>query len=343
MQKLIWIGTPYFAESLAECGWTTHLMYPADGRAYCWNDLVQAAGFEPDAIVVGDNSRPPFVLGMEHFPCLTVFYSVDSHIHSWHPVYAQAFDSCLVSLHDHIEKFAGPYLPPERVWWSPPFAKAQDQPVNNAEKKWDCLFVGSVKPEIMPKRYKFLTELAELMPALQIRSGNYQELFSYARVLVNQAERGDLNFRVFEALGCGGCLVTPGIGHGQDTLFADGEHLVCYKQDDAADAGKKMRRLLEHPGERERISQNGYAEVNRRHRAIHRAKAFTGHMEILARARSEGLVGRRLAMSREICKSGLSMLYLLWANEMASPEIKESFLAASRGIYGLNGNKGHAS
>lgn len=337
MQKIIWIGAPYFAECLAECGWKTHLIYPADGRVYCWKDLVQASGFEPDVVVVGDHSRPPFVLGVESFPCLTVFYSVDSHIHSWHPIYAQAFDSCLVSLHDHIEKFAGPYLPPERVWWSPPFAKTQDHPGNNEEKIWDCLFVGSVKPDIMPKRHRFLTELAEFLPALQIKSGNYRELFSYAKTLVNHAERGDLNFRVFEALGCGGCLVTPAIGHGQDTLFVDGEHLICYAQDDAEDAAKKIRYLLEHPKERERISQNGYAEVNRRHRAIHRAKAFTEHMEILANERSKGLVERRRAMRMEICKNSLSMLYLLWANEMALPNIKESFLAASRGMYGLNG------
>ena len=117
MRRLIWLGNPYFYSSLAACGWQeTCLCQLETFRILRWRDLVSQAGFEPELLVVADKSTPPFVLGMEEFPCLTVFYSVDSHIHSWHPLYAQGFDACLVSLRDHVPRFAGPFLAGERVF-----------------------------------------------------------------------------------------------------------------------------------------------------------------------------------------------------------------------------------
>ncbi|MFR8275550.1 MAG: hypothetical protein ACLU98_04125 [Desulfovibrio fairfieldensis] len=134
MQRLLWIGSPFFCQSLRSCGWQDVALHNfEDARVFCWEELVRLAGFIPDVLVVADKSRPPFVLGMERFPCLTVFYSVDSHIHSWQPLYAQGFDACMVSLRDDLELFSGPFLPPERVWWSPPFAQDDDQPRPHAQ------------------------------------------------------------------------------------------------------------------------------------------------------------------------------------------------------------------
>lgn len=337
MQKIVWIGNPYFADSLGDCGWTARVLDFVEDRVFCWDDIVREAGFVPDVVVVGDNSRPPFVLGAEEFPCLTVFYSVDSHIHSWHPLYAQAFDACLVSLHDHLEKFAGAYLPQERIWWSPPFARELDRPRPDLSEKWDCLFVGSMNCELMPERYRFLTDLSRRVPDMHIMSGDYRSLFPYARVLVNQAERGDLNFRVFEAMGCGGCLVTPRVEHGLGKLFVDGEHMVGYVPGDAGDAAYKIQFLLDHPDVRDHIRQTGYEEVNSRHRPVHRAMAFTDHLCDLAINGAEEIIRQRIARSGEICKNSLGVPYLLWANEVSAPEIRAAYLAAAKGIYGLKG------
>ena len=160
MRHLLWIGHPYFYADLAACGWQESSFCPLDDfRLFSWHDLVKQAGFEPELLVVADKSTPPFVLGMEDFPCLTVFYSVDSHIHSWHPLYAQGFDICLISLRDHAPLFAGPFLPGERIFWSPPYAPDHARPPEKSSqadgRQWDCLFVGTVN-ENTPGRREFL-------------------------------------------------------------------------------------------------------------------------------------------------------------------------------------------
>ena len=96
-RKLLWLGSPFFSGALSDCGWEVRVHNFEEIAVFAWEDLVRLAGWEPDVLVVADKSRPPFVLGMEAFPCLTLFYAVDTHIHSWYPWYAQGFDACLVT------------------------------------------------------------------------------------------------------------------------------------------------------------------------------------------------------------------------------------------------------
>ena len=340
MQRILWLGGPFFGAELRASGWQDVVLHNfEDDRIFGWNDLVRLAGFTPDVLVVADKSRPPFVLGVENFPCLTVFYSVDSHIHSWQPFYAQAFDACMVSLRDHISLFSGHFLETERLWWSPPFAWEHDQPDPEAQACWDCLFVGNVT-ENMPLRSKFLSALGDQLPGLHVTHGSYRRLFPQGRVLLNHCEHGDLNFRVFEALGCGGCLVTPRVGHGLAELFVDGEHLVGYAPDDVGDALYRIKFLLEHPEVAAHIGAAGLAEVNARHRARHRAQAFTDHLCDLWTCGYEDIVPQRLARSGAVLEQCLRLLYLHWAEECGNPDIRRAYLAAAKGRYGLAGPEG---
>lgn len=339
MQRLLWIGSPFFSSSLRDAGWQDVAIHNfEEPRVYGWDDLVRVAGFVPDVVVVADKSRAPFVLGVEDFPCLTVFYAVDSHIHSWEPLYAQAFDAALVSLGGHVERFAGPFLPPERVWWSPPFAWEEDRPAPEATKEWDCLFVGNVDRETMPRRAAFLDKVGRGLPGLHVTRGDYRALFPHGRVLLNQCEHGDLNFRVFEAMGCGGCLVTPRVGHGMEKLFVDGEHLVGYAPDDAGDALYRIRFLLERPDLIRYIGETALAEVNDKHRAHHRAQAFTDRLCDLWMQGAEELVAARRARAEAVRGEFLRVPYLLWAQEVPQEELKEAYLAAAKGQFGTEGS-----
>lgn len=331
--RLFWIGNRYFCNELPACGWgRIHHFDFRDFRVFGWKELVAEAGFEADVLVVGDKSLPPFVLGMEDFPCLTVFYAIDSHLQSWYPLYAQGFDVCLVSLKDHLPRFAGEFLPRERIFWTPPCVAGDARPPETMpDKQWDCLFVGTVNANT-PMRAAFLKELGRHLPGFHYTSGNFCELFPKGRILLNICENDDLNFRVFEALGMGGCLLTPSIGHGQDELFQDGVHLVLYRQNDVQDALARIRALLDDAPRRERLACAGLAEIDAHHRARHRAQAFTEHMRPLL-AQKEAITAARRARAADIRQHCLKLPYLLWAQEMADEKVKQQYLAAASGRY----------
>lgn len=337
-QNILWMGQPFFAPALKGCGWKNVSMHYLHAfRLFSWNDLLDIAGFEPDIVVYGDMSMPPFILGMEDFPCMTVLYAVDTHIHSWLPFYAQGFDVCMVSLRDHIPNFYGPGLPPERVWWSPPYAPDETGQIEDTNKDWDCLFVGTCNESLMPKRASFLRELGRKVPGLHIETGDYRKLFPRAKVLVNHAEHGDLNFRTFEAPGCGGCLVTPQMGHGFSDIFKDGIHLLAYKPDDPDDAAQKINYLLENPQARENMRHAALMEINSRHRASHRARAFTKNMERISSEGIGSIVEKRRKNAANLRKQCLAIPYLHWAGTITNPEMKRAYLAASRGQFGQHG------
>ena len=350
MQRLLWIGSPFFSDALSFCGWDAVARHNFEHAAvFGWHDLVRIAGFEPDVLVVADKSRAPFVLGVEDFPCLTVFYSVDSHIHSWQPYYAQAYDACLVSLRGHQGSFAGAYLPEERVWWSPAFAWAYDGPEPGIAKDTDCVFVGSVNANL-PLRAAFLERVGAQLPGLRVVTGPYRQLYAHARVVLNHCEHGDLNFRVFEALGCGSCLVTPRIGHGLTDIFAEGEHMLCYGADtadngstvDAATAAgeavAQVRYLLEHPDVAARMRQAALACIDGGHRAVHRARAFSDRVRALLTSDPQ-CVARRRGRAVAIRKDYLRLPYLHWAEELRSTGLSEAYLAAAKGEFGLTGRE----
>lgn len=343
MRRLFWIGSPFFWQSLRETGW--------DEVAFCnfeeprvlgWQDVVRQAGFVPDVVVVADKSRPPFVLGVEDFPCFTVFYSVDSHIHSWQPWYAQAFDACLVSLRDHLPQFAGEFLLEERIWWSPAFAWDEDRPDETAERHWDALFVGTVSDNT-PLRAEFLRALGEAVPGLHVTRGAYRRLYPQARVVLNQCEHEDLNFRVFEALGCGSCLLTPRIGHGLTELFAEGEELVCYAPHDAGDAAARLRVLLAAPGRMNDLRHAGLAAVDARHRAIHRARAFSERLRAFSDEERRCLVEGRRRRAAAIRQQVLRLPCLLWAEDLSASTdplvraLRAAYLAEARNGYSGQG------
>ncbi len=328
MHKLLWIGSPFFSSSLAQFGWEVVVHNFEEPHVYTWPDMVRLNnGVPPDVVVVADKSRPPFVLGMENFPCLTVFYCVDSHIHAWYPKYAQAFDVCLLSLRDDIQSFSNMRLPRERLINTPAFAKMADQP-QEAEKIHDLLFVGKVDPDTMPGRFAFLYALKEHFPNLQVRRGNYRELYPTAHLVLNYAELGDLNFRVFEALGCGACLVTPMVGHGLTDFFTPGEDLFTYPPGDLPALVSLLEHLLTVPQLCAAVAASGLAKVNAAHRAEHRARSFTETINALP---ARHIVEERLSHSEMIRQSYLRLIYLLWAEESHAPALRKAYVLAAKG------------
>mgnify|MGYP000846748322 CR=1 FL=1 len=332
MKRLAWLANPLFAPALAPVlaphGWSVaHAHVPAH-RFFTWDDLVSAFGFAPDALVYGDMSVPPMLLGLERYPCPTVFACVDSHIHAWYPLYARAFDLCLVGLCDHLPEFAGQGSDAARLLWSPPFAAAADRPGPegpDAPKRHDMVFVGKDDPALTPARSALLARLRGRFPGFASLAGPYRQAFHEARLVLNIAEHRDLNYRVFEALGCGACLVTPRIGHGQDDLFCDGEDLFLYDQEDIEGLCRLVETLLADPARCRRVAASGLAKVDAGHRAAHRARTFADWF--LAQPLTD-LVQTRRAAAAKLHARVLRPLYLHWAE--TAPELAGRLLAAAK-------------
>lgn len=331
MPHLCWIGHPYFGAGLASHGWKVTLVERRTPVVTTWDDVLAACGGAPDAVVLADTSLPPILAGVERWPCLTAAHFVDTHIHSWHPLYAQVFDLVSVSLRDHLPRFSGQRLGDGQLLWLPPWAPDGTGP-RAVEKEWDLLFAGTVDPETTPGRHAFLAELGRRFPALHVTSGDFGDLFPRAKVVLNYCERGDLNFRVFEALGTGACLLTPEVGHGQAELFPPGEALFTYPiAGSTADMDALVgaaTALLADPAARDRAGAEGLARVDAAHRAAHRSRDYAA---FLATENAPALTAARLAAAPALHRDVLRLLYLHFAETAPDPTLRAAYLAMATG------------
>jgi len=334
MQNILWIGEPYFAAELENCGFENiHVLAPA-GALYSWNDLVRLAGFTPELVVVADTGGAPFVLGMEDFPCLTIFYSVYSHIHAWHRLYAQGFDACIVTQGGDAAHFGGAFLNPSRIWYMPPFAPSHADETGEYERKWDCLYLTN---PTNPGNLSFGEALCARIPRLTARPGNPAQMYRQARIVTHHVDgHPGLDFSMFEIMASGACLVTPRVGHGMSKLFVDGEHFVQYKYNDAGDAAHHVNFLLEHPELVKYIAQKGKAEIDACHRAVHRAWTFTDHVLELATYDAQAIITERRSNASAVRLKCLSVPYVLCSRQTQGWQ-RAAYMAAARGKFGLDG------
>ncbi|MDR1685613.1 MAG: glycosyltransferase [Desulfovibrio sp.] len=350
---LVWLGNPFFSNSLAAQGLRVLNAPYSPGRIYTPESILElTGGAMPDALLAADESVPPYLLGMEDLPCLTLFYSVDAHIHSWQPIYARGFDLCLVSLKEYLPRFAGsghdasplrarPGTPPEpaplrtkagRVFHFPPYAQDTARPPEPApERGLDMVFVGTLDPVLAPQRCSFIAELKEKFPSLHIARGAFADLYARAKLILNECSRGELNFRVFEGMGMGGCLLTPDIGPSLTELFTPGKELFTYPPYAVGPLTALAERLLADAPVREKTAAAGLAAVDAGHRATHRAKALADILgELFSSGRAAELVAARLRNAPLIRKNFLRPLYLHHAEAIDVDFLRARYLEAAK-------------
>lgn len=324
-RTIAWIGNPFFCEQLPAHGFDV-VRIPLDkAQMLTFDEVESACGGLPFAAVYGDMSTAPLLMNIEAWPCLTVFHCVDAHIHSWYHAYAQSFDLCSIALLDEIPRFKNAILAPEQLLWLPNFAFDDIQPME-CKKTWDVLFVGTVNPRTTPKRYAFLEKLKGHVSGLHVTRGPFRELFPQARLVLNYCELGDLNFRVFEALATGSCLLTPNIGNGQDLFFERGKDLYTYDAKHVGDVVRLIRRCLASPETCKDVAKSGLAKVNNSHRARHRAQAFS---RWISSHDTTALIANRLKKSNDI-REMHRLLYLHLAETLPPSRLQEDYLRMAR-------------
>lgn len=224
-------------------------------------------GFSPEILLFLDDSMPAFLVsGLDTCDIPSVFYSVDTHQHlKSHLSIAPLFDHVLVAQRDYLAEFASCGTP---VSWFPLWAPRSVEP--RAEKRHPAAFVGTLDATLNPRRVRFFSELSRRIP-IHIASGDYAEVFPFAEIVINQTVKGDLNFRVFEAMMCGAVVLTERTGNGLLELFTDGKHLLCYTADDIDEIVERFHDLRRQPARVCELAMAGREEILARHTGRHRA------------------------------------------------------------------------
>ncbi len=250
------------------CGMRPHLEHTITPPIISISDLLAQLphSFSPDRIVWLDNSAPNTVVGLEDCEIPSLMYSVDTHHHYLrHSASAFGFDHVCGAQKDLLEHFSDSKTPTS---WLPLWASEYVEPLK--ERDYGAVFVGTLNRRLNPARVAFFEALQRLIP-IEILEGHFPTIFPKAEIVLNQTVRGDLNFRVFEAMMCGAMLLTERSGNGLLDLFQDGVHLVTYTAHDPFDAAKQVRSLVAQPKLMRTIAQQGRSEILRKHTAMHRA------------------------------------------------------------------------
>jgi len=238
-------------------------------------------GFQPDRIVIFDDSSPLTIFGLDELDIPQFFYSVDTHHHyERHREFIGAVDEVWTAQSDYIEYLEGLG---GKVGWMPLWASVQYD--GSTHKEIDACFVGTLNPLLNPKRVEFFNRLKSRSP-ITVTTGSFQTIFPTARMIVNQTVKQDLNFRVFEAMMSGSLLLTERIGNGLFQLFSDSVHLVTYAPDDDIEAADKIAYYVDHKEEARQIGEAGREEIIRAHLPHHRAQTLLSAISSLTRNRT---------------------------------------------------------
>jgi hypothetical protein len=285
--KILTLHGDYFREPWERAGHEVYLCGDEDAaevRLDAYSTTIEAVlarlGPErrPDVVFWADKSMPIRVLGLDRCPIPKVMWSIDAHHHvAWHALYGTVFDRVLVAQKDFLRRFEAFGVPAR---WLPLYAP-DDRPAEPLpEPRHDVCFVGSVDPLRHRRRGEFLRELGERVD-LVVAAGSWREAYARARIVLNQTVKGDLNFRVFEALCSGRLVLTERTGNGLLDLFADRVHLVTYPAGDVAAAAERIDYYCRRPEERERIARAGRRAVERHRRTARAAEVLACFAQLI--------------------------------------------------------------
>jgi hypothetical protein len=193
------------------------------------------------------------------------YWCIDSHrfnsmMGGWtRAVKAQGFDHIYCTQKDGLEQFRA--AGHSSVAWLPlAFTPDLHYRIPDCPKRFDWCFVGN----ILGGRSETLQSLQSAFPNCFVGRAYGQDMvrvYNESKLIVNLAVGNDINMRVFEALACGGLLLTSRVNNGEEELF--GEKLVTFSNE--AELFELMRWFLTHENERAALALRQYEMVLSNH------------------------------------------------------------------------------
>lgn len=246
-------------------------------------ELLAARGFSPDLVFWCDACQVPWIFGFETLPAVVIGHSVDQYMNPWHVPYSAGFDAVGVAQKEYLRFFQS--APTDRpALWLPLFCDPARCLGPDSPRDIPVSFVGTLEGRVNAARKPFLHAFRTGAP-LFLTSGDYGPIYRRSRLVLNQSAAGELNFRIFEAMGCGAALLTEAVGNGLTDLFKPDAELFTYACGNASDAIRVARRALADPRLPE-LAAAGRDKVLTRHTVQARAKTILALATRLAAQRA---------------------------------------------------------
>lgn len=250
-------------------------------------------------------------------PKPNVYITSDTHLgYDYRLKKAREFDWVFCNQHKAQQDFIRDGIPADRCFWLPHaydpmaygpgvFNKKTNQWMDAVvEKKYDVCFVGNLNDR---NRVAHLDRLFKEFPNFHwccARFHEAAEVFNKSKIVFNVSSRGELNMRMFEALGSRSFLLSDRLPEGEN-VFQDGVHFAGYNGlDEMID---KARYYLAHDDEREQIAEAGYREAITKHTYLHRVRTvldtigFPYDKDLLGYWLSEMSLGRDVRGQKPPC------------------------------------------
>jgi len=223
----------------------------------------------PELIVVkADATRRNLPRGLDRLPGTKVLLVGDSH-HFASPLRTllaygamENFDAVVL---DHTRQHAHAFLEAgfDRVYWIPAVDYALRRRDIPAVSDHPLTFVGQIGA-FHPWRRHVLERLVEAglpLVGMQAAPEMAADIYAGSQITLNVSLNGDLNLRVFEALGAGGFLITDALSEqaGLERCFVPGRHLATYRSPD--ELVELVRHYLDHPDQAMAIRRAGQAHL----------------------------------------------------------------------------------
>ncbi|MZH06116.1 MAG: glycosyltransferase [Nitrospinae bacterium] len=225
-------------------------------------------GWKPDFYLWVETGLGGVPDDLQDFDLPRVCYLIDTHLnYETHVEIAGNFDFVFLAQKAYVEKMKEAGV--KNVFWLPLACDPEIHGGGDKEKEWEVGFAGTVHAS--QTRRKVLLEKIDASFDLNCERKFMDEMaehYSKSKIVFNNAIRGDLNMRVFEALCSGSMLVTDHAeGSGLEDFFVDKKHLVFYEDETIED---QISYYLKNEEERQNIAEKGRQEVLNKHTYLHR-------------------------------------------------------------------------
>lgn len=240
--------------------------------------LCASQGLVPDLLLfVEGGTMRIFPVGLEHIPCLTAWYGIDTHMdYVKHLRVGRLFDITFIAHKEYVERLREDGL--TQAHWLPVAFAPELHPTQHLERHLDIAYVGSSSASVNPIRHALLVALRREFPLHYFGLATPAEMgkvYASAKLVFNRSVNNDVNMRFFEATGAGAVLVSnPIIGNGVDELLREGEHYFVYRDETALLV--LIRKLLQDPERCRLVGEAARLHVLNHHTYIHRAGNLVG-------------------------------------------------------------------